>query len=417
MKEYTLSNGLKIVLCPMSNVHSVSVSLYVRSGSRNESNNEFGITHMLEHMHFRELKNLEQREIYYLMESIGSTLSGSTYSDFLRFHMKVHPMHLEKCIQLFAYILDTKCWSMDSIEKEKAVVLNEIYEKDSYTSADDCITQKVFGIENRIIGYENNVCLFNNEMLGSYKQKIFNNNNMLFCVFGNIKSSAIELVQLYFSSIDIPFGEKGGSFIGCDRRFLRSPDITLIKEDWECLDVNLSFDIDYTSSSLGELKLLNCILGEGVGSRLQLKIREELGYNYDIGSCLECYDDCAALHIRFSINKKLLLDCLFAIIEVIKDVKEKITQRDLDVSLPFFKENNQFYFDDPEDYSWHYAYNNFVLEKNDSILHMNRDEISQNRLRCVANNIFNSRNASLIIIGNSSGISKKELSTLIKSVD
>ena len=168
---------------------------------------------------------------------------------------------------------------------------------------------------------------------------------------------------------------------------------------------------------LGELKLFNCILGEGVGSRLQLKIREELGYNYDIGSYLECYDDCAALHIRFSINKKLLLDCLFSIIEVIKDVKEKITQRDLEVSLPFFKENNQFFFDDPEDYSWHYAYNNFVLEKSDSVSHMNRDITSQNRLRCVANNVFNSRNASLIIIGNSTGISKKELSTLIKSVD
>ncbi len=417
MKEYTLSNGLKVVLCPMPNVHSVSVSLYVRSGSRNELPDEYGITHMLEHMHFRELKNMNQSEIYYAMESIGGSLRGTTYADFLRFHMKVHSMYFEKCIQIFWSILDTDCWTMESIENERTVVLNEMYEKGSYMSMDDYIREKVFGVKNRIIGYEDNVQLLDQEKLSSYKQKIFNCNNMLLCVFGNIKDNTLELIEKHFTSIKIPCGEKGRCVVRCDNRFSRSPDITLIKEDYDIMDVTLSFDVDYTKATIGELRLLNSVLGEGVGSRLQLKIREELGYNYDTGSDLESYCDCGALHIRFLVNKKQLTECLNAVIGVLKDIKTEIRQRDIDITLPFFKENEQFYLDDPEEYSWYYAYNNFVLEKDDSLAHLDSNEKIMERLRIVANDIFDFKNASLIIIGDSRKVLKKKLSDIIKSVN
>ena len=52
---------------------------------------------MLEHMYFRKLGDLAQADLYYKMESVGSTLIASTYRDFIKFTMKVAPVYLKTC--------------------------------------------------------------------------------------------------------------------------------------------------------------------------------------------------------------------------------------------------------------------------------------------------------------------------------
>ena len=101
MQKLTLKNGLNLWVKPMINTHSVTVGLYVRTGARYETAYECGITHMLEHMHFRELAGMTQNELYYSMESMGSTLRAATYYDFVKFTMKVHPEDILKCIDIF----------------------------------------------------------------------------------------------------------------------------------------------------------------------------------------------------------------------------------------------------------------------------------------------------------------------------
>lgn len=85
MKYSKLDNGLTVLFHQMPNTHSVTVGLYVKAGCLYENEHHIGITHLLEHLHFRKLGVLSQKELYYKMECIGSTLRAATYRDFLKF--------------------------------------------------------------------------------------------------------------------------------------------------------------------------------------------------------------------------------------------------------------------------------------------------------------------------------------------
>ena len=78
MEVITLNNGLKVLVYPMLNTHSVTIGLYIKAGSGYEKGRFVGTTHLLEHLHFRKCGNLSQEELYYKMERIGSTLRAVT---------------------------------------------------------------------------------------------------------------------------------------------------------------------------------------------------------------------------------------------------------------------------------------------------------------------------------------------------
>ena len=94
MDEFILNNGFHIASFSMPNTHSITVGLYIRAGSKYESFEENGITHFLEHLHFRRLGDLSQQDLYYNMESIGGTLRAQTGRDYLKFSMKILPKSL-----------------------------------------------------------------------------------------------------------------------------------------------------------------------------------------------------------------------------------------------------------------------------------------------------------------------------------
>ena len=81
MEEYLLNNGIRTIYYPLPHSYSVSIGLYVKTGSKYENENNNGITHFLEHMHFRQLGGMPQDELYFKTESMGGTLRAATYKE------------------------------------------------------------------------------------------------------------------------------------------------------------------------------------------------------------------------------------------------------------------------------------------------------------------------------------------------
>ena len=101
MQKRTLNNGLKVICYPIEHAMSVEIGLYIRAGARYENKENNGITHLLEHMHFRQLGDMNQKEIYETTEMMGTSLRGTTYKEMLCFNMKVRPKYLEKSLDIF----------------------------------------------------------------------------------------------------------------------------------------------------------------------------------------------------------------------------------------------------------------------------------------------------------------------------
>ena len=92
---------------------------------------------MLEHMYFRKLGDLAQADLYYKMESVGSTLIVLTYRDFIKFTMKVAPVYLKTCWGIMENFFKITEWSDDEFVYEKRVVLNQICDRNEYIFIDD----------------------------------------------------------------------------------------------------------------------------------------------------------------------------------------------------------------------------------------------------------------------------------------
>lgn len=420
MNEFCLKNGLRLIIDLMPNTHSVSIGLYVKAGSRYESLDENGITHFLEHLFFRKLGNLSQQELYYRMESIGSTLRASTYKDMLRFYMKIRPDYLNECVEIFKNFFTTSTWTEEEFEREKTVVLNQIAQRDSYTKIEPYIYKTVWGdspLSYEIMGNSEVVSQMSIQQLTEYKSRIMNANNMLICITGCINGEQIDAIKAAFECLDIPRGIENRIESPFVKIALRHPDITIAKVNWDYLDVNLSFDLDYNDTFLFEINMLSTILSEGVGSRLPVLIREELGYTAEIYSEIESYEDTAVLHIRFNVHKKLFYDCLRSIIKALNKMKIDIQKRDLDISLPFYTENLMFSRDDSEETNLYNGYDTLVINQKNVSNDLRNNSETINRFRLLSKKFFCSQCTSLVVLGDCSRITKKKIKEILMQLD
>lgn len=414
MEHIILDNGLNILFRQMLNTHSAAIGLYIKAGSGYENERQNGITHFLEHLHFRRLGEISQEDLYYKMESMGSDLRGITYRDFLKFSMKVTPDQIQKSLFLFKNIIEADEWTEEEFLKEKQVVINQIIEKENYIWIEDEVGKTIFGnspLANRIIGTVENIQNMQMAEILKYKKQMFNRDNLIFCITGHIDDETWLMIQRELQTLHIPKGEQMKWLPVPDGFHCRKPDVSFLITKNSLLDVNLSFDISGAEQMGNLLPILNCILGEGTGSNLQKRVRENLGYTSDIYSYLERYKGFAVLHIRFSVERKLLMQCLTEIIQVIGQIKTEITTKDLDVSLPFYTTNKIFLEDDPLEMNHQIAYDTFILEdESDGLSHEKQILI---KLEELARIIFVPKNVCLVVEGNTNGISKRSIKNII----
>ncbi len=416
MRVTKLSNGLTFISYPIQHAKSVEMGLYIKAGSRYETKSNNGITHLLEHIHFRQLGDMSQEVIYQETECMGSSLRGTTYKEMVNFHMKIRPKYLEKSLLFFEKILTTFNWTDEQLESEKKIVFNEIYEKEDEQElqliSDETIWQE-HSLSQPILGDEQTIKKISLEELVNYKKEIFCKENIVFVITGAVKDDDIKSITKQFGRIPITNNKR--TFIDeniVEAQFQRKPNIVIKKySSWSLLDVQLSFDVNLKLVKENELLFLNSIIGGGDGSRLQKEIREKMGLVYDIYSYVEVYNDVAVLSIFFSIEKKNLQIGIQKIMEILNNIRTNISQRDMDMNMTFFTDNLWFWLEDSHELNFQLGCD-FVKGKEILTIEeriKENEKIDYYRLREVSNVIFKNKNISLIVMGDTKGLSKKLL--------
>lgn len=419
-KKLLLKNGLQLWLSELPNTHSVSIDLFIKSGVRYENINEIGITHLLEHLHFREMCNMSQRQLYFDMESMGTTLRAVTYRDFLRFYLKVTPEKFKQSLEIFAGVFQTYDWSDSAFEKEKNVVIKQILEHSEYNS-DAFAMNAVFGempVAKPIMGIEKTINSLTVEDVVRYKKDVFRRDNMLLCVAGNIIESDIATICNVFG--DIPLNDNQDCKNNCIMpvNFENRCNNYLIEDnDWDTLDVDICFDVNYDKISLKEIEILNCILGEGVGSRLQWKLRESKCITTDIFSTVDKFDDLSVLHIKYSVTADQFYESLSDIVTVLNGMKSDITERDFLITLPFYDKNLDFCLDDTSELSFLNGWYGFILDSEFKKYSISNTKTAAEKFKQLSERLFLTKNLSLVVMGNCSKIKKSKISAVLSLLD
>jgi predicted Zn-dependent peptidase len=296
IQKTTLDNGIRVLTEQMPGVHSVTLGVWVLSGSRNEPSIQNGISHFVEHMLFKGTKTRSARDVAHEIDSVGGVLNAFTSREYCCFHAKILADKLSLAIDLLADIFLNSVLDLDEMEKERRVILQEILmiEDDPGESVHDLYSREFWQghpLGWPISGTADSVDQLSCQELVDYIDGHFCGDNLLICAagslthedivrqvsaaFGLLKSNSVKKITIP------PEGGRGFSF-----------------NERDLAQVHLCLGTPALSRRHPQRFvsfLLNTILGGSMSCRLFQKIREEHGLAYSIYSYLNCYSDAGGL--------------------------------------------------------------------------------------------------------------------------
>lgn len=334
-----LSNGIPVILEQIEYFRSVSVGVYVKAGSAYESEENNGISHMLEHMFFKSTKNRTAKKLAEDMAHIGGNLNAFTEKECTSYYLTTLEEQLSQAIELLGDMLNHPLFLEDELEREKQVVLEEIDMYDD--SPEDLVHEmlqklvwKDYALGYIISGEKENVNRFTREDLIAYKETTYTSDRMVISIAGNFSIDAtMELLEKHFS------GFKPSTHYIEEVKPKFHKVVFCENKDIEQVHVNIAFDcISYRSEQKYALYLLNNILGGSDNSRLFQKLREESGLAYSVYSYESIYETGGLFHIEAIVNPSKLQIVLDSIEQVLRELMENgITDNELIQAKQLFK--------------------------------------------------------------------------------
>ena len=292
----TLENGIRVVTENIPAVHSVTVGVWIESGSRHELKTQSGISHFVEHLLFKGTDRRSSRDIAREIDSVGGVLNAFTSREHCCFYAKVLAKKLPVALDLLADALQHSVFDLDEIEKERRVILQEIsmIEDTPDDFIHDLFSQRFWeghplGLP--ILGTRDTVNnLHRNDFLEHLKAR-FCGKNILICAAGDLDHSLfVDLVARAFGEVQA--GERIPICVVPEYR----PCVNFIHKDLEQVHVCLGTRaLPQSHPNRFSAFLINTLLGGSMSSRLFQKIREDMGLAYSIYSYLNSHSDAGAL--------------------------------------------------------------------------------------------------------------------------
>lgn len=294
-----LPNGLKVMTETMPGARSVSMGLWLRSGSRRETAAENGISHFIEHMVFKGTEKRGTQDIARELDSIGGYSDAFTGKELVSFNAKVLDEHVPRAFDILADLVLRPLFRKEDLAKEKSVVLEEIkMDLDSPESQTHELFCRKFWKEDPlgwpILGSPKTVKGFTQEMLREYWGRHYVANNILISAAGKVKHDKfVRMVEKEMGGM--PKRAKLPSMPAVEV----FPQIGILNKP-SLEQVQLC--IGAPSYPMGHERryacyLLNNILGAGMSSRLFQNVRERQGLVYHISSDLTLYRDSGAMGV------------------------------------------------------------------------------------------------------------------------
>ncbi|HIX02520.1 MAG TPA: insulinase family protein [Candidatus Odoribacter faecigallinarum] len=307
-----LKNGLKVIHQRITG-RAAWCGLIIGVGSRDESVEEQGIAHFIEHVIF---KGTERRKAYHVlsrMEDVGGELNAYTTKEDTCIYASFLPEDYGRALELFADIVFHSVFPEKEIRKEKEVVLDEI---NSYRDNpgelifDDFeeLIYRGYSIGHNILGSEEEVRRVTREQICRFVKRYYTPERMVVSSIGDIPfESLVRLVERYFG--DVPMGVEPLLRMQPD---IYVPETRVEKRDtYQCHCVIGNVAYDYMQDNRLPLSLLvNLLGGTGMNSRLNLNIRERYGLAYNIEAAYTPYSDTGVFTVYFGCDPEDFDRCL-----------------------------------------------------------------------------------------------------------
>ena len=283
IEKIKTDTGIEVIFDKLESISTCSVGVFVKTGSRDESDTEEGISHVLEHMIFKGTPTRSYFEISEEIDYLGANVNAHTTKEETVFYINALTQFLGKSVDILFDIVTNSTIDEKELEKEKDVIVEEIkMYKDSpddlvfETNYADCINGQ-YG--KPIIGTEESVKGFTAEEIRKYYRERYTKDNILIVVSGNFdKDEIIQKINEYFGKL---------ADTKVDRRekidFSFNAGKKTVSKDINQVNICISHKSeDYNSEKKVYTDILSNIIGGSMSSRLFQEIREKNGLAYSV---------------------------------------------------------------------------------------------------------------------------------------
>jgi predicted Zn-dependent peptidase len=326
IRKQLLDNGLTVLSETMPHVRSVSIGVWLRRGSRDEPARLNGISHFIEHLVFKGTEVRSAREIALAMDSVGGQMDAFTSKEYTCFYAKVLDQHLEEAIDLLADIVQRPLFDPVELERERAVVLDEI------RMVDDAPDEKIYDLfaagfyprqtlGRPVQGTAETVSGMTRRQLLSFFRRSYRPENMIVAAAGNLRhAKLVRWVRAGFGGL-----QRGSRAAGRDA-VPRSRCTTVTQTRNQLAQLHLLLGLPAYRKRLPEryaLHVLNTILGGTMSSRLFQRIREERGLAYSVYSGLNGFRDTGHLAIYAATHPAAAADVIRLALDELRSLRDQ----------------------------------------------------------------------------------------------
>ena len=331
---------------PIPGVESVTAMVLCKTGSRNETLSQAGISHVLEHMVFKGTKKYPSpMAIAEAVDGVGAEQNAFTSKEYTGYYITSAAKHLELTLDIQSEMLTKPLLPQSDLEREREVIVEEInmYEDQPMAMAGELFENLMYdgsSMGRLIIGKKETVRATTSQDLRKYMNRWYVGGNMLIVVAGNLnhKSEIINFKQIRNPKLEILklIEEKFGMMGEGEIDPYETPAIYGEAEakHFQKKTEQAHFVMGVPGLSIRDprryaLQMGQIVLGGGMSSRLFNEIREKRGLAYYVKADLDTNSDCGYLSVRAGVNLEKLSEAMEVVREEMFKLAGTITEAEL----------------------------------------------------------------------------------------
>ncbi len=325
-----LSNGLTVATETLPSVESVALGVWVKSGARNERDDEHGIAHLLEHMAFKGTSGRSAFKIASDIENVGGEINAATSVETTSFFSRVLSRDMPLAIDILSDILTDSKFDPVELEREQHVILQEIGA--AHDTPDDVVfdrfTETAFTnqqIGRSILGTPETVKSFTSRQLHGYMERQYGADRMVAVAAGDIQHDAfvreVEKRLGDFRATSDNVAPEPAVYVGGDFR-----------EERDLMDAQVVLGFEgraYHVRDFYASQVLSMILGGGMSSRLFQEVREKRGLCYSVYAFHWGFSDTGVFGVHAATGEGDIARLVPVIIDELRKTGEMISQEEL----------------------------------------------------------------------------------------
>ena len=316
----TLPNGVRLVTEAIPAVRSAALGIWVGGGSREETAEESGASHFIEHMLFKGTASRTAQDLARQTDAIGGQMNAFTTKECTCFYARVLDEHLPQALDILWDMVYHSSFTQEAVETERGVILEEIdmYEDTPDDLCAEKLAAQVFqgsALARPILGAKETLAEMTGDSLRAYHHSHYQGHNTVVSLAGSFSPALLDELRRRFAALPA----------GSPRPLVPAaytPGFVVTPKPIEQNHLTLAFPgLDYNSPRRFALQLLSSILGGGVSSRLFQQVREQQGLCYSIYSYGAGHADTGLFCVYTALNRETEDKALTTIRQVVDQLR------------------------------------------------------------------------------------------------